>query len=408
MSSSAFMHIGRASLALAGSRQTRGAKPTANDSNTDIGVHASRVKSRHSTTLQSPSILFSVVSPPAVVGLLERHERSRRDQHKRSLPPQRHSGDIFGTVSLPVGGEISADTWRDASSQCRAPECTLTKRHVDWDSDDVPDNTYCANPAKRLRTGERPDLHVEDRMPTYTVGGDEVETSSDADSLSPSSPSLSPPSFDVFPSSLSKWQAPRTSPLGPRTSPYHRRSRECSQPRKSPNKSRRDTTINTLVRNLYRDIRARNPEEQSVQWCEDLLVTNLKNELHPTYNCPHVYHPSDPEYDEEWSDETWSDEEWSDSDDMDIDLPPSLAGQDQPDANVTIVTAEEQSHTNPSDPLTFVHWTRWHSRLPSRPHMVDIHSPLVGEWDSTGSLETDIKEYRRDTFASTIGMVAVS
>jgi len=74
-----------------------------------------------------------------------------------------------------------------------------------------------------------------------------------------------------------------------------------------------------------------------------LLVTNLKDVFHPNYTCPHLYHPSDPEYDEEWSGETWSDEEWSDSE-GDDEVTTLSDGNDE--QGVKILAPEEDDQTD--------------------------------------------------------------
>lgn len=96
--------------------------------------------------------------------------------------------------------------------------------------------------------------------------------------------------------------------------------------------------------------------------------------------CQHRYHPSDPEYDEEWLDESWSDEEWSDSEDS-----LTSSDEDQPDApqpeaaaQVRIITPEEpsQAGSGSNATFTFVHWNSWGltSRLSWDPSDADSES----------------------------------
>ncbi|KAF8483216.1 hypothetical protein JB92DRAFT_3148976 [Gautieria morchelliformis] len=287
-----------------------------------------------------------------------------RSWHTSQLHPhlQRHSEDVVGLTR--AGGDLSAESGATDATRLKS------KRR----GEDALENTA---PAKRLRTCGH-DPHVEAHMPTPT--GLRFDASCDGMCAS-SSP-------------LSKWQMPRTSPLGPRTSTYRRRSRESPQPSSDLNKP--SWFRHCVRRNFYSDISMRIPDAESAQWCDDLHGTGLQAVLHPTYRCPHLYHPSDPEYDEEWPDESWSDEEWSDNEDT---LPAS--NEDQVEADVRIITAEEPSQACSSKTFTFVHWNNWGA---SNSNM--FHSPH--SWDAPDSLGADAKERRGGALSETTGIVAAA
>jgi hypothetical protein len=143
------------------------------------------------------------------------------------------------------------------------------------------------------------------------------------------------------------------------------------------------------------------PDAQSAQWCEDLHGSHLQEALHPTYQCQHLYHPSDPEYDEEWPDESWSDEEWSDSEDA---LPAS--NEDQVEVDVRIVAPEEPEQAYSSNTFTFVNWNDWGAPLSSNSNM--LNSPQ--SWDApNNSLGTDAKERPGGgAFSETSSLVAAA
>lgn len=125
----------------------------------------------------------------------------------------------------------------------------------------------------------------------------------------------------------------------------------------------------------------RDPSCQSPQWCEDLLVSGLKDYFHPNYVCRHMFHPSDPEFDEEWFDETWSDEEWSDSEDEEFEdslpSPPDTGSVQDDDMDVTILTPEERTPQVNSELELDIksHWTKWHTSS-------KCHSPISLPWRS--------------------------
>jgi hypothetical protein len=364
-------------------------------------------------------------------------------------------GSDLGSIIL--GGEISADATRallspkssyeslaHSPSPVKGSVVPIPKRRVDWERDDDEnpgDAVRHANPAKKLRTCEpSPNLHSgtkdmpdipclllggeslsaasldllhpseDDRMPAPMMTAQELDTSqSSADS------DHDPSTSDGFasPSPLSRWQAPRSSPLGPRTSPYCRRSKISPFPSILSSSFVKDHLVRNVVNEwvpfflrhllvlpdfhrLLSNV-ARDPYEQSAQWCEDLHALGLSETFHPTYICRHEYHPNDPEYDEEWSNETWSDEEWSDSEDT----PPSPADEDQAESSVTIIRAEEQPQANNSETFTFVHWNNWRPSLPLPPHMLDIHPPLGSPWNASEGVGKEAKERRGDVFADT-------
>lgn len=129
-------------------------------------------------------------------------------------------------------------------------------------------------------------------------------------------------------------------------------------------------SMQCVLRAFQHDNVNRDPSLQSPQWCEDLLVSGLKDYFHPNYQCRHMYHPSDPEFDEEWSEDTWSDEEWSDSEDEEFDddlSTPSDTGDEQDvEMDVTILAPEERTpQVNSGMELDMKsHWNKW--RTPSK------------------------------------------
>ncbi|KIJ39424.1 hypothetical protein M422DRAFT_49574 [Sphaerobolus stellatus SS14] len=162
---------------------------------------------------------------------------------------------------------------------------------------------------------------------------------------------------ESIPNNIRRWYHPRTSPLGPQTSVYHRHSKLGPQLSKGPSKSCPNLRIRCILLAFENDNSKRDPYSEKAQWCEDLLVTGLKDIFHPQYTCPHLYHPSDPEYDEEWAGESWSDEEWSDSD-PDDDVTTLSDGNDEQGVKI-IASEEEEQQAMDFDTETRPQWNSW-------------------------------------------------
>ena len=155
----------------------------------------------------------------------------------------------------------------------------------------------------------------------------------------------------------------------------------------------------------------RDPYQQDAQWCQDLHFSKLKDILQPMYGCQHVYHPCDPEYDEEWPDESWSDEEWSDNEDT---LPTS--DDYEIETGVAIVTPEEEpKQASTSETFAYVQWNNWGVHLNPKSSTVEFHaslmdlwSPPVYSWDPQDDLEADAKESRNVAFTEATDLVAAA
>lgn len=150
---------------------------------------------------------------------------------------------------------------------------------------------------------------------------------------------------------------------------------------------------------LFSNIR-RDPYAQSPQWCQDLMLTALKDTLHPGYKCLHLYHPDEPGYDEEWPEDSWSDEEWSD--DEESEEPLALSDKDcqrvqveaQPEAGAAqlrIIAPKEPSQvrSGSNGTFTFMHWSTWEKRHSSKSTIFNSAFP----WDApeSDSASTDEK-----------------
>ncbi|GJJ13688.1 hypothetical protein Clacol_007944 [Clathrus columnatus] len=228
----------------------------------------------------------------------------------------------------------------------------------------------CSSPLKR-RIDSNDDKDLEDHP--SDVGGSErplkkmrIESCLRLDDQMPSCSKSVVESNLTATAPLPKWQPPRSSPLGPRTSKYRRRSKQSYYPSRGPTKSTPNLFIRCVSHAFQLDNKNRNPSLQTPQWCEDLLVSGLKDYLHPNYQCRHIFHPSDPEFDEEWSDETWSDEEWSDSEDEEFEdcppSPPDSGDVSDVDMDVTILAPEEHTPEANQDLELHIksHW-KWHT-----------------------------------------------
>lgn len=142
-----------------------------------------------------------------------------------------------------------AGTRRSAKSSSRLRECSRTtpvsklspssllKRSIDSsdneDGEQHPSDVKVSErPLKRIRTEVDSYLHSDLRMPSCSKPV-----------VEPVTPAPTPPS-----SMLSKWRSPRTSPLGPRTSKYRRRSRQSSQPARTPTKANLNLAMQCVLR----------------------------------------------------------------------------------------------------------------------------------------------------------------